>query len=99
MPAYAKRGKRRHRGITDYNEYLSICGFVKDERYLSEWVEYHRLVGVEKIYLYDDSVVPIESVLSRQIREGFVEVVLSRTEISQLDAYAHFLKYLSHRSR
>lgn len=98
LPSYAKRS-RGEGSTTGYSEYLSICGFVKDERYLSEWVEYHRLVGVEKIYLYDDSVTPTQSVLHRQIREGFVEVVLARTGMSQLDAYAHFLKYLAHRSR
>jgi hypothetical protein len=98
LPSYFRRS-RRESDDSDYSEYLSICGFVKDERYLLEWVEYHRLVGVQKIYLYDDSVIPAQSILSRQIQEGFVEVVLARTGISQENAYAHFLKNLAHHSR
>ena len=35
--------------------YLSICAIFKDEaRYLREWIEFHRLVGVERFFLYDD---------------------------------------------
>ncbi len=40
--------------IKKYN--LSICGIMKDEGpYLVEWLEFHKLVGVEKFYLYDNS--------------------------------------------
>jgi len=35
--------------------YLSICGIYRDEAfYLREWIEFHRLVGVERFYLYDN---------------------------------------------
>ena len=35
--------------------YLSICAIFKDEApYLSEWIEFHRLVGVERFFLYDN---------------------------------------------
>lgn len=35
---------------------LSICAIMKDEGpYLVEWLEFHKLVGVEKFYLYDNS--------------------------------------------
>ena len=34
--------------------YLSICAIYRDEApYLVEWIEFHRLVGVEHFYLYD----------------------------------------------
>jgi len=33
----------------------AICGVFRDEAlYLAEWVEFHRLVGVEHFFLYDD---------------------------------------------
>jgi hypothetical protein len=36
--------------------YLSICAIYKDEAaYLAEWIEFHRLVGVERFFLYDDA--------------------------------------------
>jgi hypothetical protein len=35
--------------------YLSVCAIYKDEAsYLHEWVEFHRLVGVERFFLYDN---------------------------------------------
>lgn len=36
--------------------YLSICAIFKDEApYLPEWIEFHRSVGVERFFLYDNS--------------------------------------------
>jgi hypothetical protein len=35
--------------------YLSICAIFRDEApYLPEWIEFHRLVGVERFFLYDN---------------------------------------------
>ena len=35
--------------------HLSICAIFKDEApYLPEWIEFHRLVGVERFFLYDN---------------------------------------------
>jgi hypothetical protein len=35
--------------------YLSICAIYRDEAsYLAEWIEFHRLAGVERFYLYDN---------------------------------------------
>ncbi len=34
---------------------LAICTIAKNEaRYIREWIEYHLLIGVEKIYVYDN---------------------------------------------
>jgi hypothetical protein len=36
-------------------KYLSICAIVRNEApYIAEWLEFHRLVGVERFYIYDD---------------------------------------------
>ena len=36
--------------------YLSICAVYRDEApYLREWVEFHRLVGVERFFLYNNN--------------------------------------------
>lgn len=36
--------------------YVSICSVFKNEApYLKEWIEFHRLVGVEHFYLYDNN--------------------------------------------
>ncbi len=44
--------------------------------YLKEWVEYHRMIGVEHFWLYnDDSTDNWEEVLAPYILEGIVEVI------------------------
>jgi hypothetical protein len=54
--------------------YLSICTIYRDEApYLREWIEFHRLVGVERFFLYDhDSIDDHLSVLEPYIAEGIV---------------------------
>src|SRR5919108_3802620 len=37
------------------DHYLAACAIYRDEApYLSEWIEFHRLVGFERFYLYDN---------------------------------------------
>ena len=36
--------------------YLAVCAIYRDEAsYMQEWIEFHRLVGVERFYLYDNN--------------------------------------------
>ena len=36
-------------------QYLSVCAVYRDEGpYLREWIEFHRLLGVERLYLYNN---------------------------------------------
>jgi hypothetical protein len=54
-------------------KYLAACCIFKDElRYLREWLEYHRLVGVEHFYLVsnDDSPEPSRRLLAPYIDAG-----------------------------
>lgn len=56
------------------NDYLSILATVKNEaQYLKEWIEYHRMIGVDRFYIYDnDSTDNIKDVLAKYIDEGIV---------------------------
>jgi hypothetical protein len=56
--------------------YLSICaGFRNEAPYLEEWVEFHRLVGVERFFLYDaHSTDNYEEALAPYVEEGTVTV-------------------------
>ena len=56
--------------------YLSICAIFKDEAsYLPEWIEFHRLVGVERFFLYDDhSSDGGREVVAPWVRAGVVSV-------------------------
>jgi glycosyl transferase family 92 len=54
--------------------YLSVCAIYRDEApYLREWIEFHRLVGVERFFLYDnESVDHHRDVLAPYIEDGTV---------------------------
>jgi hypothetical protein len=56
--------------------YLSLCSLYKDHgEYLREWIEFHRLVGVERFFLYDnESRDDHEQVLAPYVERGIVEV-------------------------
>ena len=60
----------------DYS--LAICTMFKNEgRWLREWIEYHRLVGVEHFYLYDnESTDNSREVLQPYVEQGLVDVIL-----------------------
>jgi hypothetical protein len=56
--------------------YLSICSLYKDHAdYLREWIEFHRLVGVERFFLYDnESSDEHADVLAPYVEHGIVQV-------------------------
>ncbi len=60
-----------------YTYNLAICAIFKNEAsYLKEWIEFHRLVGVEHFYLYNNlSTDDYLSVLQPYINNGLVEVI------------------------
>ena len=76
---------------------LAICVIVKNEApYMKEWIDYHRLVGVEKFYVYDnESTDSLLSVLAPYIYKGIVEYNFIEGKARQMDAYNDCLK--SHR--
>lgn len=40
----------------EYKSKFAICAIFKDEgKYLKEWIEYHRFIGVDKFYLYNNN--------------------------------------------
>ncbi|HEY6239596.1 MAG TPA: glycosyltransferase family 92 protein [Burkholderiales bacterium] len=56
-------------------DYLAACCVFKDElRYLREWIEYHRLIGVERFYMAsnDDSPEAARDLLNPYIQRGEV---------------------------
>lgn len=59
-----------------YQYDLSICMIFRDEApYLKEWIEFHRLLGVEHFYLYShNSQDHYKAVLMPYIKKGIVEL-------------------------
>lgn len=58
------------------DHYLAICAIMRDEGpYLAEWIAFHRLVGVERFYLYDNgSTDDSADVLAPYRADGTVDV-------------------------
>ena len=57
---------------------VCICAIGKEEnRYIKEFVEHYKKLGVDKIFLYDNNKKKgerFESVISEYINEGFVKI-------------------------
>jgi hypothetical protein len=70
-----------------------VCAIYRNEApYLREWIEFHRLVGVERFYLYDNvSTDEHLQVLEPYLRDGSVIVHEWPGEAAQLSAYADCL--------
>jgi hypothetical protein len=84
--------------------YLSICAIFKDEApYLPEWIEFHRLVGVERFFLYDNlSVDSGREVLEPWVRANVVSISDCSTPLAQGGqgwAYADALERARGRTR
>lgn len=89
--------------VAEQSYTLSICAIFRNEaRFLKEWIEYHRMIGVEHFYLFNHlSEDPFEEVLTPYIEEGVVELFHVTDELNshenwysdiQCGAYNHILK-------
>src|SRR3954471_10615607 len=81
--------------------YLTACAiYLNEAPYLEEWIEFHRLVGVEKFFLYnhmsDDG---HREVLRPYIEEGTVVVRDWPDEPGQVSAYHDCLDRHRHEAR
>lgn len=78
------REKKEH-----FTHEVAIVAIAKNEGlYIREWVEYHRLVGIKKIFLYDnESADDTHKLLQPYIGSGLVEYQLIPGIGRQLDAY------------
>ncbi len=39
----------------EFEDFLSVVCIAKDEaRYIKEWVDFHLLIGIDRIYVYDN---------------------------------------------
>ncbi len=74
--------------------HISLCIMFKDEKpYLREWIEYHRMMGVDHFYMYDNnSSDGFEAVTDPYEREGVVTLVRWPQEHSQVACYEDCIK-------
>ena len=73
---------------------LSICAIAKNEgKYFVEWIEYHKLVGAEKFYIYDnESTDNTKEILQPYMDSGIVEYTYRKGAKQQLPVYADCLE-------
>ena len=69
--------------------HISLCIMFKDEApYLREWIEYHRMIGVDHFYLYDNnSSDGYEAVIRPYTEEGAVTLIRWPQEHAQAAGY------------
>ena len=80
--------------------YLSLCLFVKNERYLEEFICYYKILGVEHFYIYDNqSTIPVRNRLEDPFYSNYITFVDFCGEYQQLNAYNHCLKNFGHETR
>jgi len=74
---------------TPTQHYLTVCAIAKNEGpYFQEWIEWHKNLGVEKFYVYDnESTDNTKDVLAPYIESGLVEYVFFPGKKKQLAAY------------
>ncbi|MCL2017356.1 MAG: glycosyltransferase family 92 protein [Alphaproteobacteria bacterium] len=81
--------KNRFFEAKHFTHQLAAVAIMKDEgSYLCEWIEFHRLVGVEKFYLYDNgSTDNTRKILEPYIKNGIVEYTYFPGQRLQKPAY------------
>ena len=74
--------------------YLTCCAIAKNEgEYFIEWIEYHKNLGVEKFYIYDnESSDNTKEILAPYIKSGIVDYTYLAGLKQQLPAYNHCIE-------
>ena len=87
------RMRLRREKDTPSRYYLAVCAIAKNEGpYFQEWMEWHKSMGVEKFYIYDnDSSDNTKEILAPYIASGLVEYVFFSGKKQQLPAYDNCL--------
>lgn len=77
---------------------VSICAIFKNEAHnMKEWIEFHKIVGVEHFFLYNNfSNDNYLEVLDSYVKDGLVTLIEWPVEKGQFPAYEHF--YENYRS-
>ncbi|MDR0410387.1 MAG: glycosyltransferase family 92 protein [Treponema sp.] len=80
---------------------LSIAAIVKNESpYILEWIEYHRIVGVEHFYIYDnESADNLKDVLQSYINAEIVTYIYFPGLLKQKPAYNNAVKHFRNETK
>lgn len=84
--------RKLNESLRTYSEkkyHVSLCTIFKDEEpYLKEWIEFHRIIGIDHFYMYNNnSSDDGERVLKPYIDMGIVSLISWPQNQAQLEAY------------
>ena len=84
-----------------YKYEISIAVIVKDEGlYLEEWIRYHRYVGIDHIYIYDNgSADNTLLIANKYVKSGYVTLIQFPGQGVQLDAYNDAIERFQNESK
>ena len=89
-----QKKRTEYRQNSDFKYELAIVAIAKNEApYIKEWIEYHKLVGVSKFYIYDnESEDNLRECLKNYIETGIVEYTFISGKSQQLPAYNNAIR-------
>ena len=81
---------RHPRNVERKKYYSSVCAIFKNEaNYLQEWIEYHKVIGIDHFYLYNNfSADAYQEVLKKYVYNGEVTLIEWPIKQGQMSAYA-----------
>jgi len=84
-----KLKRKLHRETSQPQYYLAVCAMAKNEgTYFDEWIKWHRDLGVEKFYIYDnESTDDTKKILEPYIQSGLVDYTFFSGKKKQLPIY------------
>ena len=90
--------EKREKNITQKLSLVCIAKY--EEAYIKEWVEFHLLQGIDRIYVYDnDSPDTMKEVLQPYIDAGKVVYTFFPGKARQLDAYNDAIRRFKHETK
>ena len=100
-PVRVRRSARGNSELRTPVAYLSVCAIYRNEApYIAEWIEFHRLVGVERFFLYDNGSQDDHlAVLNPYVEDGTVVLQHWPFVPGQGPAYMDCLKWHRYESR
>ncbi len=84
-----------------YENDIAIVAIIKNEApYIKEWIEYHRLIGINKFYIYDnESTDNLKTILQEYIDKEIVTYTLIEGVAQQCVAYNDAIKRYKYRNK
>lgn len=86
---------------SEYDFFLSVVCIVRnEEKNIYEWIEYHRLKGIDHFYIYDNgNSKELEILLRPYVQQKIVEIINFPGEGVQLAVYRHAIDHFAMNSK